>query len=147
MVSVAGINPVPAPDTGQNLRQFLRILQRVIFIVKNIAGDHHKIRIFPVDLLHHLPDLADSHTVAHVQVCRQNDFQGIQVPRLLVHIQLIFRHLQMFRVSDAPYTQPRHTEHTDPSDGGVAFGRKQFLFHRKRKQLQNQTDYIRNSDN
>ena len=68
VVSVACVNTVSGFDAAQDFCHARRLLHRFPFVVKNISGDHHQIRVFGIDLLNHLFHLPQTDIVSQMQV-------------------------------------------------------------------------------
>ena len=72
MISVTCIHTILRPNSSQYLCQFFRIIQCLIFIVKNISCHYHQIRILLIDLLCHLLHLLASNIISQMKICDQN---------------------------------------------------------------------------
>ena len=72
VVSVTCIHTILWADPSQYLRQFFRIIQCLIFIVKNISCHYHQIRFLLIDLLCHLLHLLASNIISQMKICDQN---------------------------------------------------------------------------
>ena len=57
MIAIAGIDSIAAPNLPEQRNQRIRVLQSFVFIIEDITGNYHKIRIFRIDLIHHLRNL------------------------------------------------------------------------------------------
>lgn len=89
MVAPTGINAVSGFQRTENGRCFFRVFDPFIFVIKNIAGNTDQIRIFGVDLFYKKPGMFFSDTVTEMNVCEQDDLQGVHSLHLLVYFHII----------------------------------------------------------
>ena len=70
---------------SQNLRKFIRFLDRFPLVVKNISCDYNQIRILFINLFNHFLHLAHTDVVSKVRIRGQNDFDAFQISRSLIN--------------------------------------------------------------
>ena len=66
---------ISALNSRQCLCDPVRVLHGFIFIIKNIPGKYHQIRILIINLFHHPLHLPVSHTITKMQIRNQYHFQ------------------------------------------------------------------------
>ena len=113
MISITCIHTIFRLNPSQNLRQPVRIFQCLIFVVKNISGNHDQIRILCIDLLHHLLHLPAANVISQMKICNQHHIQRIQFPGFLINRNIILCRLYISRINHSINTDRRNDHRTD----------------------------------
>ena len=89
MVAPAGINAVSGPDRTKGGGSFFRVFQSFIFIIKNISGNAHQIRLLGINCIYKKFCIFFSDAVAKMNICKQDDLKGISSFHLLIYFHII----------------------------------------------------------
>lgn len=104
MVAPAGIYAEAAVDAAQQGGYFIRLAHGGILVVKNIARQHHHVRLRLINLLHHALHLRRTHIITKMQIGHKGNAQLtlLRGSARLVHRDRLFAQHHALRMQNPP---------------------------------------------
>ena len=117
MVAPAGIYAEAAVDAAQQGGYFIRLAHGGILVVKNIARQHHHVRLRLINLLHHALHLRRTHIITKMQIGHKGNAQLtlLRGSARLVHRDRLFAQHHALRMQNPPCADACHKQNGKPA--------------------------------